>query len=711
MARTLIGALLAVAAFTPIFIGARALRGRLMADLAGPCVALAAIVIALAIVIVVSEALGSIGALRPLPLAVGLAVIGVVAARTKPRAHLVGTAQDVPDDEAAPPIVRARPVTRTWDVIAVGIVAVVGAEWMTRIVDAWHRGITTPDSLWYHLPIAARFAQDGWTSRLHFVDQASLIVFFPATAELVHALGMVFIGNDFVSLGINLGWLALALLAAWCIGWRFGVAPLTLIGAAVVLATPALVLDEAGSGLNDIAGIALFLAALALIINAGREGIDNREQRAELLCASLAAGLAAGTKYTMIGPALALGIAAITITPRPNRVRLGLGWAAVAFTTGGYWYLRNLFTVGNPVPSMRLSIGPLHLPSIPYPGTSSIAHYVLQRAAWRLYFVPGLRVAFGPLWWALVAIVGVGFAIGLARPNRPARLLAGVGIACTFAFVVTPQILGAHAPIFFTVNARYVTPALIAGVVLLPIAMHNASQHRLSALLATYVVVFAGTQFASSLWRNEATVFAPSTVGALPYLGGITFGLIVFVVGVRFPRRPHLRRGRSSPALVFVCGSLGLLAGAAVLLSAEQYYSHHRYQQVQPLVAVNRWAQSVHHSRIAIVDLVLQYPFYGTDLSNHVQYLAIRHGDGASERIPDCRAWRQALNDGRYKYVIAASPGFPLASTRPASEMDWTRSDPSAHLVAEDSFGPAHAWVFELRGAMHPSACTAEPKS
>ena len=81
---------------------------------------------------------------------------------------------------------------------------------------------TTPDSLWYHLPVAARFAQDGSIYRLHYVDAGSLTVFYPATSELVHAAGMIFLGNDFASLLLNMGWLSLALFAAWCIGWRFG---------------------------------------------------------------------------------------------------------------------------------------------------------------------------------------------------------------------------------------------------------------------------------------------------------------------------------------------------------------------------------------------------------------------------------------------------------------------------------------------------------
>ena len=46
--------------------------------------------------------------------------------------------------------------------------------------------------------------------------------FYPQNSELVHAVGMVLGGRDFFSVFLNLGWLALALLAAWCIGRPYG---------------------------------------------------------------------------------------------------------------------------------------------------------------------------------------------------------------------------------------------------------------------------------------------------------------------------------------------------------------------------------------------------------------------------------------------------------------------------------------------------------
>ena len=60
---------------------------------------------------------------------------------------------------------------------------------------------------------------------------------------------------------------ALALLAAWCIGRPYGVAPLSLIGGSIALGAQMLVEFQAGEALNDITGVAFVLAAAALLVN------------------------------------------------------------------------------------------------------------------------------------------------------------------------------------------------------------------------------------------------------------------------------------------------------------------------------------------------------------------------------------------------------------------------------------------------------------
>ena len=93
--------------------------------------------------------------------------------------------------------------------------------------------------------------------------------------------------------------------------------------AAVVLAAPELALDDGGSALNDIVGIALFLAAVAILLNCRRADARRSLRPAALACAAMAAGLALGTKFTLIPPVAALTIGVIALCARGERLRRG----------------------------------------------------------------------------------------------------------------------------------------------------------------------------------------------------------------------------------------------------------------------------------------------------------------------------------------------------------------------------------------------------
>ncbi len=66
------------------------------------------------------------------------------------------------------------------------------------------------------------------------------------TSSLHHAVGILVFGSDQVSTVLNMGWLALALAAAFAIGRRYGVAAATTMGVALVMATPMIVATQPG---------------------------------------------------------------------------------------------------------------------------------------------------------------------------------------------------------------------------------------------------------------------------------------------------------------------------------------------------------------------------------------------------------------------------------------------------------------------------------
>ena len=100
--------------------------------------------------------------------------------------------------------------------VAVAVAALVAAQWAGPTLLALDRGIYGGDSLWYHMPFAAHIAQTGSVTELLFTDPLYLNWFYPQNSELLHADGLLLLGNDFLSPLLNLAWLGLALLAAWC---------------------------------------------------------------------------------------------------------------------------------------------------------------------------------------------------------------------------------------------------------------------------------------------------------------------------------------------------------------------------------------------------------------------------------------------------------------------------------------------------------------
>src|SRR5581483_7005721 len=90
----------------------------------------------------------------------------------------------------------------------------------------------------------------------------------------------------------------------------------------------------------DVTGVFFFIAAVALVVNA-----DGNP--AALLLAAASAGLAVGTKLSLLGPALALTLGVLFL---PRRERPGPSAALALLVVGGFWYLRNLIVTGNPLP-------------------------------------------------------------------------------------------------------------------------------------------------------------------------------------------------------------------------------------------------------------------------------------------------------------------------------------------------------------------------
>jgi hypothetical protein len=615
------------------------LRRWLLPGWAGAPARLAEAIIGLSGFVLAAELLGTVGAFRALPLVlltVALAAAAWVYDRRRRRPA-----------RAADPAVPRAPLAELC--LAAFATALTVAPWLGNTRHSFEVGMVREvDTLWYHMPFAARFAETGWVTHLHGVGDASPS-FLPATSELFHAAGILAFGTDVLSPLLNLGWLALALLAGWCLGRPAGVAPGTLTATAVALSLPIMVATQPGVAKNYVVGLAFLLAAVAIFVN-------GRDERPALAVAGLAAGLAIGTRLNALGPVLALSAAVVLLSSR--RRDAAVAWGAGVVATGAFWYVRNLATAANPLPWVGLSIGPLALPSVRPPrdcGNTTLVDYAGKLGVARDELLPQLDGVLGSVWPLLLAIVGAGIVSGmLVRRDRVTRALALIALAAVVAYLLTPA---AGTEACFAGNTRFAVLALALGAAMLPLALARTSVPAVVvvALLALVVLIDAPH---GALRVAGALLFAFATV------------LVVVAAGRHVPRR-----GVAAAAV-----ALAALVAVAIGWPTQKDYLDQRYARgglPEPIEPSYLRLRDVKGARIAVGGFIGHYPLYGREPDNTVDIPDVPESHGDFRPIRTCSEWLAALDAGHYDYVVTA----PDEGGTPPKETAWTRADPRAHVI------------------------------
>jgi hypothetical protein len=275
-------------------------------------------------------------------------------------------------------------------------------------------------------------------------------------------------------------------------------------------------------------------------------------------------------------------------------------------------------------------------------------------------------------------------------------------IVTTVAYVFTPLTAAGEQgePISFVWNVRYLAPAVAVGLAILPcLPAARATARRQVVVLAALTIVLAFTVGSLVQWQQGHTK------------GAVAAGVLVVVIAaaLALAQRGRLFSGAYRWWARIATGVAVAVAIVAAGYVGERHYLEHRYEntgQAQDLASALRWARDIRDARIAVGGIrgvFTQYPFYGTDLSNEVQWLGERGPHDAYDRIPNCRQWREAIDAGGYTHVVTTfDPYFPTMRNSP--EGRWTGSDPNAHLVLRD--GPVR--VFELRGRLDPAGCAGQ---
>jgi hypothetical protein len=720
----IVGCLAVIGIVAAVGLGGYWLRRWIAPEFTGALARLGDAVIAVALLLVTLEILGTLSILRLGWVVLGCIGVGLAAAWLG-RSRAVGSGREV----AAPPVETIALL------IAVGVASFTVAEWTFPSQSSLDFGMFGGDTTWYHMPFSAGIAQAHSTVHLHFTDPLRLAPwFYPQSSELVHGTGIVIFKSDWLSPLINLFWLAIALLAAWCVGRPYKVGPATLVAAAIILDSGVMIETQPGEGRNDIMGLAFLLAFAAFLINGHQRRApaagavqDAPERGAALLdkgplvLAGIAAGLAASVKTTFLVPVVAIAVGVVLFSGKGRRWTTAWVMGLPMLVVGGYWYLRAAIkSGGNPIPITKF--GPLSLPTPdqmpldPRP-RFAVAHYITEPTIYRRWFFPELDNAFGPLWplILIVAVAAVGYIAWRSR-NKILRVLALASLLTALVYVFTPLTAAGQegSPTGFFTNTRYLAPGLVLALVMLPIARPlRAPDRRARLTLYFLTAVYAVTVLTTPRW------FTGYIVGTV----FLTLALVWAPAGLSLGRTRGMSRG-------LVAGIAAAVVLLAVVLGRAQevQYADHHYKDPLPFLGEGgpreayEFTQGLQDRKIGIVgssEIIFgQYGFYGNDASNRVEYIGQKGPHGANRLPTSCEQLRRLINEGGYEYVVMSqytedtgpyNTGTPNPYQFPIYA--WVKNDPAMKLLIEEpAIVPEPDYVFEVKGKLDPSTCKPEKR-
>ena len=714
------GCLAVIGIVSALGLGGYWLRRWIVPEFSGALARLADATIAVALLVVSLELLGTLSILT-----IGWTIVGCIGIGLG--AALLGWYMAPAEGRE----VSAPQVQTVALLIALAVASFTVAEWTFPSQLSLDQGMFGGDTTWYHMPFAGRIAQEGSTVHLHFTDPLRLAAwFYPQTSELIHAAAIVLFKTDWLSPLINLVWLSIALLAAFCIGRPYKVGPATLVAAAIVLDAGVMIETQPGEGRNDIMGLAFLLAFVAFLINGHQRRApdagaveDTPEKDAPLLdkgplvVAGIAAGLAASVKLTFLIPVAAIFVGVVVFSGRGRRLTTAWVLGLSTFLVGGYWYVRAAIkTGGNPIP--QIGFGPLHLPRPdqmpldPRP-RFAVAHYLTEPTIYRKWFFPQLDNALGPL-WPLILIVAVAAAVYIAWRSRNIilRVIAVAALATAVVYIFTPLTAAGQeaAPTGFFTNTRYLIPGLVLALTLLPIARPlRAPDARAWQTLLFLVGVYAITVLTTPRW----------------YPGFIVGTIFLTLALVWAPAGLGLARSRRIVSRAVVATAAGVVLLLAVVLGRAQevqYYKHHYtrttlfLQDGGPREAFE-FAHNQHDKRIGIAGsgeiFFGQYGFYGANLDNYVQYIGVPGPDGTYRLPTSCRQFRRLINAGEYDYlIISQNTEDSVDSLYWEPIYAWIKNDPALELIIEElEVTPQPDFVFKVNGKLNPDGCAGGAKS
>ena len=386
--------------------------------------------------------------------------------------------------------------------------------------------------------------------------------------------------------------------------------------------------------------------------------------------------------------AAALTVAAIALAPAGRRRAAAAWWFVPALLGGGYWYLRNLIAVGNPLPQVEPPRPALAAPSrAPADGRPdfAIVHYATDTGVWSDYFGPGLHEAFGGLWplvsLAAIAGGGAGARAGAATGPRAGSAAPPLRHARLPVHPAQRRRRGGRARSASRSTSASRSRRCSLGLALLPLAAASrragAASGPCSRRCSSLLVITD---------RSDAVLRDPGApLRHRP--GAARWSLVPAALLCAAERRGAAR------AAALAAGFAALaLAVVAIGYPVQRDYLGDRFRNDVPptngfpamhLDSAYRWARDVRDARIGLAGTTagfLGYGFYGTDLSNRVVYLGDEGPTGPSTRSAPAAA----------SAPPSTTPTSTTSSPRPSSTSstsDRPLPSPEARWLRGDAGG------------------------
>jgi dolichyl-phosphate-mannose-protein mannosyltransferase len=533
------------------------------------------------------------------------------------------------------------------------------------------------DATGFHLPVVARWIQDGTLWKLNDFAPGWGFGEYPHTGNVLQLSVVLPWHDDFLLRAVGPLFVLLTALAIYALAAELGAPrPAASIFAALFPLVPTVAFVGLNHGQTDLVAAAGFATGALFLARHARTG-----RREELLLAALGLGLAFGTKW--YGPPEAIAVILVWVVARSLMSRNGGRWrpsiadgalvGGIVLLVGGIWMVRNGALAGDPVFPRRVGIGGVtlfsgtHSASEPY--DFALAHYLsdthllthgIRGQFERTFGAPGLLIV-------LSAICALLFA---ARARRGVPLTVALASLVLLAvYVVTPYTAqGPDGLPQVTAGVRYALPALAVGAA---VAAWLAGRLGRAGTVGAFTLVALAMVQAVDKIRARSLEFHHTSFGTVLAVGFVLVLLGALALRLRETARPTPRLIAGGVAAVAL---LVLLIGRDV----QTTFDKHRYR----IIPTYAWIQTVPKKPIRIglagrngnnQGYSSPYIAFGPRLRNHVEYVGQRRHHllvAYHERA----AFVAALQRGRFDVLMVGPEEVKSTSTTLGRPLAWAKS-------------------------------------